>query len=157
MILSAQSIRGAVAAGNLEIKPFCERAVCDGMSYGLSAAGYDIRIKDEIELRPGGFVLATTIEFIRVPSNLLVKLADKSTWARRGVAVQNTIFEPGWFGYPTLEISNHGKEFVEIPAGAPIGQLLFHMLDVPTCQPYCGKYQNQPQRPVKAVKEEQGS
>lgn len=151
MILSAQSIR---RHPGLVISPFCERDVAHGMSYGLSAAGYDIRIKDEVAVPPGGFVLATTVEYIAVPDDLLVKLADKSSWARRGIAVQNTIFEPGWKGYPTLEITNHGREVVVVPASAPIGQLIFHLLDRPTELPYRGKYQNQPQVPVLALSEE---
>ena len=148
MILSAQSIR---RHPGLVIFPFCERIVAHGMSYDLSAAGYDIRIKDEVAILPGRFALATTIERITVPNDLLVKLADKSSWARRGIAVQNTIFEPGWKGYPTLELTNHGREIVIIPAGAPIGQLIFHLLDQPTDQPYCGRYQDQPQVPTPAI------
>jgi len=154
MILSAQSIR---AFHGLVIQPFYERTVVAGMTFGLSCAGYDIRIKDEARLMPGDFVLATTVEYIKLPSNLMCQLADKSSWARRGIAVQNTIFEPGWFGYPTLEISNHGREYVRIPAAAPIGQLIFHMLDEPTNQPYRGKYQDQPQRPIAALEEEEGA
>ena len=160
MILSAQSIRartqraasGAIP-GLLVIEPFVERTVAHGMSYGLSAAGYDIRIKDALTLGAGGFSLAVTVERIALPADLLAQLADKSSWARRGIAVQNTIFEPGWRGYPTLEISNHGFRRVQIPAGAPIGQLIFHLLDVPTELPYAGKYQDQPQRPVEAIRE----
>lgn len=158
MILSAQTIRRRIKSptvdeiidGPLAINPFCERSVFAGMSFGLSSAGYDVRIKNEIMLRPGDFILATTVEYVAIPRDLLCKLADKSSWARRGIAVQNTIFEPGWRGYPTLEVSNHGRNRVRISAGAPIGQLLFHMLDYPTEQPYAGKYQDQPQEPVGA-------
>lgn len=150
MILSAQSIR---SYPGLIITPFCERTIKHGMSYGLSAAGYDIRIKNEVAIPCGKFTLATTVEHITVPNDLLVKLADKSSWARRGVAVQNTIFEPGWRGYPTIELTNHGRELVIIPAGAPIGQLIFHLLDQPTDQSYSGKYQDQPQVPVPALSE----
>ena len=151
MILSAQSIRRHTG---LVIVPFCERSVAHGMSYGLSAAGYDVRIKDEVAVSPGGFVLATTVEYVEVPDYILVKLADKSSWARRGIAVQNTIFEPGWRGYPTLEITNHSCGTVVVPAGAPIGQLIFHLLDQPTELPYAGKYQDQPQVPVPTLREE---
>lgn len=166
-ILSAQSILSRVLATRcnprnpltpgLDIVPFYERLVEHGMSYGLSAAGYDVRIKDALLLPPGGFALATTVEFVQLPGDLMGQLVDKSSWARRGIAVQNTVFEPGWFGYPTIELSNHnvagsGRQ-VRIPAGAPIAQLVFHVLDRPTDRPYSGKYQDQPQRPVEAIDE----
>jgi dCTP deaminase len=147
-ILSAQTIRREMV-----IAPFNERTVAFGMSYGLSAAGYDMRIAEGVTVPAGGFVLATTLERFEFPDDVLGKLADKSSWARRGVAVQNTIFEPGWRGYPTLEISNHGDADVTIPAGAPIAQMIFHRLDAPTESPYRGKYQDQPQKPVPALDE----
>lgn len=174
MILSAQTIRARalthqhpVRGGRgpvmfpvpshmwLDIEPFSERTVAHGMSYGLSSCGYDVRIKDAVTLCPGGFVLATTVERIALPADLMARVADKSSWARRGIAVQNTIFEPGWRGYPTLEISHHDGMVgnIHIPAGAPIAQLIFELLDAPTEQPYAGKYQDQPQEPV-AAKEE---
>lgn len=161
MILSAQSIVSRVLASRsgaeppgLNIYPFSERTIVRGMSYGLSAAGYDLRIKDELVMQRGDFKLATTLERITIPADIMAQLADKSSWARRGVAVQNTIFEPGWYGYPTLELSNHGPASVIIAAGSPIGQLIFHLLDQPTDRPYTGKYQDQPQRPVEAISEE---
>lgn len=159
MILSAQSIRARVAGalpGRIAIVPFSERQVVNGMSYGLSACGYDIRIKDETWVPPHGFVLAVSLEYISIPADLRATLADKSTWARRGIAVQNTRFEPGWYGYPTIEITNHGDSKVIIPAGAPIGQMEFTMLDQATEHPYSGKYQNQPQRPVGPIEEKHG-
>ena len=75
---------------------------------------------------------------------------DKSSWARRGIAVQNTLFDPGWSGYATLELSNHGQEIVTITAGDPIAQIVFHMLDQATEQPYQGKYQDQEAGPQPA-------
>lgn len=160
MILSAQSIAARVHAtrsgecfGGLDIQPFCARTVEHGMSYGLSACGYDLRILDALVLPPGGFALATTMEWLSFPADLRGTLADKSTWARRGIAVQNTRFEPGWRGYPTIEISNHSQQTVAIDAGSPIAQMEFAQLDQPTNQPYAGKYQDQPQRPVEAIEE----
>lgn len=149
MILSAQTIRRSIV-----IEPFCERTVEHGMSYGLSGAGYDLRIKDRIFLRAGEFKLATTIERFEFPDDVMGMLADKSSWARCGVALQNTIFEPGWRVYPTLELSNHGFRNIRIPAGAPVGQMIFMRLDAPTERPYgAGKYQDQPQEPVPAKDE----
>lgn len=145
MILSAQTIRHLI-----RIEPFSERTVADGMSYGLSSCGYDIRIKLDYptEVAPGGFLLATSIERFEFPDSVMGMLADKSTWARRGVALQNTVFEPGWRGYPTLELSNHGPTVVRLVNGMPIGQMVFNLLDQPTKQPYAGKYQDQPQKPI---------
>lgn len=155
MILSAQSIRKAGI-----FTPFHERTIHEcGMSYGLSSAGYDVRIKERVWLGKNcghsTFSLASTLEHFAMPDNLLGKVADKSTWARRGLAVQNTIIEPGWRGFLTLELTYHGTEpFIEIPAGAPIAQIILCRLDEPTEQPYSnGKYQDQPSRPVAAIME----
>lgn len=148
MILSAQSIRKRYM-----INPFYERTVFEGMTFGLSAAGYDIRIAQTLVVFPGEFRLASAIEHFRVPNDVLAQVADKSSWARKGIAVQNTIIEPGWTGYLTLEITNHSREIVSIPYGAPIAQIVFMQLDEPTEQPYVGKYQNQPNRPVEAINE----
>lgn len=149
MILSAQSILNRTGM----IEPFCPRTVLNGMSYGLSCAGYDIRIKEFAVVRANDFVLATTVERFKFPSDVMGMLCDKSTWARRGLAVQNTIFEPGWEGYPTLELSNHGGVPITVKAGMPIAQMIFHLLDQPTIAPYTGKYQNQEQRPVPPIEE----
>lgn len=146
MILSAQSIR---ARGGM-ITPFNERAIFGGMSFGLSACGYDVRVAEDVYLEPGWFVLASTMERFELPHDVAGLLMDKSTWARRGISVQNTIAEPGWRGYLTVEISNHGQRTVRIPAGSPIGQMVFHVLDQPTEQPYGGKYQDQEPGPQAA-------
>lgn len=150
MILSAQSIRKIKP-----VTPFCERTVHEcGMSYGLSCAGYDIRVKDPITIFKHGFVLAVSLEHFSMPNDIVAKVADKSTWARMGLAVQNTIIEPGWKGYLTLELTYHGiKPHLYIPAGAPIAQILFMQLDEPTEQAYTGKYHNQPDHPVEAILE----
>jgi dCTP deaminase len=150
MILSAQTIRNRLRN---RITPFNERRVFNGMSYGLSHAGYDLRIKDELVLWPTEFALATTIEELEFPNDILGMLKDKSSWARRGLSVFNTIFEPGWRGYPTIELANHGDQRLVIEAGAPIAQMIFHQVDQPTEKPYAGKYQDQPQEPVPAKDE----
>jgi dCTP deaminase len=146
VILAAQHIRNRVGM----IEPFHERSISHGMSYGLSSAGYDVRIQQRIVLRPGDFTLASTIECFDMPDDLLAQVADKSTWARRGIAVQNTIIEPGWRGHLTLEITNHGPNIVGIEEGSPIAQIIFHMLLQPTETPYSGKYQDQRDEPVEA-------
>jgi len=124
-----------------------------GMSYGLSAAGYDIRVAQKTRLEPGSFWLASSLERFDMPVDILGEVKDKSSLARLGVTVQNTVIEPGWFGWLTLEITNHGPEPVEILCGQPIAQILFYRLSAPTDAPYSGKYQNQPDQPVPAIRE----
>lgn len=148
MILSAQSIR---AAGIF--RPFHERTKAHGLTFGLGPAGYDVRIAETVILGAGGFSLASTLEHFTMPADVLGKVADKSTWARRFLAVQNTIIEPGWRGHLTLELSNHGAELLEIVAGSPIAQIILHRLDAPTEQPYSGKYQDQAAGAVEAILE----
>ena len=148
-ILSAQSISERHAYAPI-ITPFFGRTHIDGMTFGLSAAGYDVRIKQAVTLLPGECKLASTVEHFSMPFDLLAMVADKSTWARRFVTVQHTVIEPGWSGHLTLELINHSALIVEIPAGAPIAQIIFHALDEPTQQPYSGKYQNQADEPVPA-------
>lgn len=140
-----------------------------GVSHGLSEAGYDIRIKQDVvfdigenalgipycqtivdnQASPGRFVLASAIEEFDMPSDLVGVVHDKSTWARQGLSVFNTVLEPGWKGFLTLELVFHGSKVLRIPAGAGIAQVIFSKC----CNSisYDGKYQNQPDRPVSSV------
>ena len=159
MILSSQTIRRYCEEQNL-ISPFYERTRHKGMTFGLSSAGYDVRIEFGQEslyshriLNPGDFILASTIERFKMPNDLIASVADKSSWARRGLAVQNTIIEPGWEGWLTLELTNHGKETLRIEKGMAIAQVVFQKLDFPTEQSYLGKYQDQRRGPVGAIHE----
>lgn len=147
-ILPAQTIREV-----RPVEPFCERTVFNGMSFGLSSAGYDVRVAEFLYLEPGEFRLASTVERFMMPDDVLGSVHDKSTWARIGVAVQNTIIEPGWCGYLTLEVTNHSQWVLRIAAGSPIAQIVFHRLEAPTEQPYAGKYQNQEAGPQPAREE----
>lgn len=119
-------------------------------SFGLSSAGYDIRIAETIWLWPFFGRLASAIERFRMPKDVLGIVHDKSSWARRFVTVQNTVIEPGWHGHLTLELTNHRPWPVRIQAGTPIAQVVFHSLDSPTAQPYKGKYQDQAPGPQRA-------
>lgn len=155
MILPAQSIRKACTiypeGAKPLITPFVERSKHDcGMSYGLSSAGYDVRIAQSVTLRPGEFKLVSTLERFWMPHDLVAQVCDKSTWARMGVAVQCTIIEPGWEGFLTIELSNHGIATHIIEEGTPIAQILWTLLLEPSEQPYTGKYQNQENQPVPA-------
>ncbi|QYW02243.1 dCTP deaminase [Stenotrophomonas phage Philippe] len=138
-------------------------------SYGLSEAGYDIRIKQKIRFyrcnvtgipkvevddtwhpQTGTFTLASAIEEFQMPNNLVGYVKDKSTWARRALSVFNTVIEPGWHGFLTLELVYHGWDELVIPAGSGIAQVVFHET---SCRAkYNGKYQNQPDEPVEARK-----
>jgi dCTP deaminase len=139
------------------ISPFVERDTVRGMSFGLSAASYDIRIAEDVTIEPGQFVLVSSMERFDIPPDVLIVAHDKSSWARRGLAVQNTIFDPGWRGYATLELTNHGREKIIIRRGDPVAQVVCHLLSEPTCQPYgfdgTGKYQDQEQGPQGARNE----
>lgn len=148
MILSAQSIRKRGV-----FTPFCERTKSHGMTFGLGPAGYDVRIAETMTLAPSASALASTLEHFDMPHDVLGKVADKSTWARRFLAVQNTIIEPGWRGYLTLELSNHGREVLHIVGGMPIAQIILQLLDEPTDAPYDGKYQDQRAGAVSAIHE----
>ena len=149
-----------------------EKVVAHGMSYGLSEAGYDIRIKQEIRFikvhftgitNPsfytqtlenglvdaetyGTFSLASAIEEFQMPTNLLGRVCDKSSWARKGLSVFNTVIEPGWNGFLTLELVYHGNTELIIPAGAPIAQVIFEEVKNPA--QYNGKYQFQSSEPT---------
>lgn len=141
-----------------------------GVSHGLTEAGYDIRIKQDIRFSPygggnrcdvfvdgknvndcGRFCLASAIEEFSMPSCLVGVVHDKSTWARRGLSVFNTVIEPGWRGFLTLELVYHGRDYLHIPAGAGIAQVLFHY--VRNEVQYTGKYQDQLDQPVPAILE----
>lgn len=96
-------------------------------------------------MMPGDFLLVAAQERFNIPNDLVAVVHDKSTFARRGLTVQNTIAEPGWEGFLTLELTNHGPEPIELFAGQGIAQVVFHQLDQPTELPYApdGKYQRQ--------------
>jgi dCTP deaminase len=130
-------------------------------SHGLSEAGYDIRVKQDVIFSSAGawvngyyeagsrFVLASAIEEFQMPEYLVGVVHDKSTWARQGLSVFNTVLEPGWKGFLTLELVYHGRGRLHIPAGTGIAQVIFHeMMDYAS---YDGKYQNQADRPVEAI------
>lgn len=140
-----------------------EKLVVNGMSYGLSEAGYDIRIKQEVRFftneegcwtvvegvfRKGRFALASAIEEFQMTENLVGIVHDKSSWARQGLSVFNTVIEPGFFGGLTLELVYHGIESLTIPAGTGIAQVIFHETSLSAS--YNGKYQRQSSNPEPA-------
>ena len=77
--------------------------------------------------------------------------SGKSTWAREGLSVFNTVIESGWNGFLTLELVYHGQKDLHIPAGSGIAQVIFHQLHEPGY--YQGRYQNQADKPVDAIRD----
>lgn len=149
---------------------FEEKIRYEGTSFGLSEAGYDIRIKQNVSfindafgartlvhdpetgdenIFMGHFVLASAIEEFTTPKDLVGTVKDKSTWARQGLSVFNTVIEPGWNGFLTLELVYHGYQGLEIKSGQGIAQVLYGRLQN-EADYGDGKYQNQESSPVGA-------
>jgi dCTP deaminase len=164
----------ATARGMIE--PFVERQKREGViSFGLSSYGYDARVGREFKIftnvdsavvdpkafseksfvdretdicivPPNSFALATTIEYFRVPRDVLVVCLGKSTYARCGIIVNVTPLEPEWEGHVTIEISNTTPLPARIYAGEGICQFLFFRSDTPCEVSYAdraGKYMRQ--------------
>lgn len=140
-----------------------EKTIHNGMSYGCSLAGYDVRIAEGINLYHSEFTLASTVEEFNLPENVVGFVHDKSSWARRGLSLFNTVIEPGWKGFLTLELVWHSRDDLItgdgrvvhehplfIPAGSPIAQIIFMYTDRET-EGYNGKYQGQGRGPVEAI------
>jgi dCTP deaminase len=158
------------------IEPFADKQVRRGViSYGLSSYGYDIRVSNEFKIftnvwngvvdpknfdpncfvdfrddvcviPPNSFVLAQTIEYFRIPRDVLTICVGKSTYARCGLIVNVTPFEPEWEGYVTLEISNTTPLPARVYANEGIAQVLFFQSDEECETSYAdkkGKYQKQ--------------
>jgi dCTP deaminase len=158
------------------IDPFVESQVRgSAISYGVSSYGYDIRVADEFKIftninntvidpknfdprsfvdvktdvcivPPNSFALARTIEYFRIPRDVLTICLGKSTYARCGIIVNVTPFEPEWEGTVTLEISNTTPLPAKIYANEGIAQVLFFQSDEPCEMSYKdkkGKYQAQ--------------
>jgi len=158
------------------IEPFSENQVRDGViSYGVSSYGYDIRVADDFKIftninstivdpkrfdqqsfvdfkgdvcivPPNSFALARTVEYFRIPRNILTICVGKSTYARCGIIVNVTPFEPEWEGTATLEISNTTPLPAKIYANEGIAQVVFFEADEICQTSYAdkkGKYQAQ--------------
>ena len=158
------------------IKPFEEKQMDESLiSYGLSSYGYDIRVSDEYKIftnvnnsivdpknfdsnsfvdfkgdvcivPPNSFALARSIEYFKIPRNVLTICLGKSTYARCGIIVNVTPFEPEWEGYVTLEISNTTPLPAKIYSNEGLCQVLFFESDEICEKSYKdkkGKYQSQ--------------
>jgi dCTP deaminase len=158
------------------IRPFVEKQVRKGViSYGVSSYGYDIRVAGEFKIftninstvvdpknfdersfvtvnadhciiPPNSFALAKTVEYFKIPRDILTVCVGKSTYARCGIIINVTPFEPEWEGFVTLEISNTTPLPAKIYANEGIAQVLFFRGDQPCKTSYKdkkGKYQKQ--------------
>jgi dCTP deaminase len=158
------------------IEPFSDKQVRDGViSYGVSSYGYDVRIADEFKIftninttivdpkafdprsfvdyqgevaliPPNSFALGRSVEYFKIPRNVLTICVGKSTYARCGIITNVTPFEPEWEGYVTLEISNTTPLPAKIYANEGIAQVLFFESDEACETSYAdrqGKYQGQ--------------
>ena len=158
------------------IEPYEENQVRQGViSYGVSSYGYDIRVADEFKIftnvnstvvdpknvdtasmvdfkgpvcivPPNSFALARSVEYFRIPRNILTVTVGKSTYARCGIITNVTPFEPEWEGFVTLEISNTTPLPAKIYAGEGCAQVLFFESDEVCETSYRdrgGKYQGQ--------------
>ncbi|HTX92145.1 MAG TPA: dCTP deaminase [Anaerolineales bacterium] len=158
------------------IDPFVDSQVREGViSYGVSSYGYDVRVAEEFKvftnvfstivdpksfdpknmvnirgevcvIPPNSFALARTVEYFRIPRGVLTVCLGKSTYARCGIIINVTPFEPEWEGFVTLEISNTTPLPAKIYANEGIAQVLFFEADEVCDISYAdkkGKYQKQ--------------
>ncbi|PYV83430.1 MAG: dCTP deaminase [Acidobacteria bacterium] len=158
------------------INPFSEKQVREGViSYGLSSYGYDLRVADEFKIftnvnsttvdpkkfdersfvnitsdvcivPPNSFALARSVEYFKIPRSILTICVGKSTYARCGIIVNVTPFEPEWEGFVTLEISNTTPLPAKIYANEGLCQIIFFESDEICETSYAdrkGKYQAQ--------------
>ncbi|KKN38554.1 hypothetical protein LCGC14_0752490 [marine sediment metagenome] len=151
MLLADKQIKELILNHNLLTPYELEKKVFEGVSYGLSSCSYDLRLSElellwgsplSLKIEPGGFRLGCTLETIKMPHNIVGLIKDKSTWARRGLSVFNTLIDPGFEGQITLELKNQGTELLKMPYGIGIAQIIFFECGEVE-NPYSGKYQGQ--------------
>ena len=163
------------------IKPFVsEQKSNKNISYGLSSFGYDARVSNEFKIftdvdsvivdpknfkknsfvsrtskeciiPPNSFALASTVEYFKIPKDVLVICLGKSTYARCGIIVNVTPLEPGWSGHVTLEFSNTTTLPAKIYANEGISQFIFlkgNEIPTTTYSQRNGKYMNQKKAPT---------
>ena len=153
-VLSDKWIRKMVSENKM-ISPFEDKQIRENkISYGLSSFGYDARVSNEFKIftnvnseivdpknfkasnfvtknvseciiPPNSFVLASTVEYFRIPKDVLVVCLGKSTYARCGIIVNVTPLEPGWEGHVTLEFSNTTPLPAKVYAKEGVAQFIF--------------------------------
>ena len=163
MILSDQTIRKFLQEGSLFISPLEEEqiqpasvdirlgdtfSIVEDTSDGIITMENEIHYKtittDTYLLLPGQFVLATTMEYFRLPDNLTAFVEGRSSLGRMGLFIQNAGWvDPGFEGEITLELFNANRCATRLHTGRRVGQLVFAQMDAPALVPYQGKYQGQ--------------
>ncbi len=163
MILSDKTIRALLASGGLAIYPLEPGQIQPGSvdirigdTFSAPAARepapvdmarpleYSTVQAQEYVIEPGGFVLATTMEYFRLPHNMTAFVEGRSSIGRLGLFIQNAGWvDPGFEGEITLELFNASRLPILLRAGRRVGQLVFAQLDRDAEAPYRGKYQGQ--------------
>ncbi len=163
MIISDETLRRMIAERSIVVEPL--------EPYQIQPASIDLRLgrqflrldentldalsldrelpyvtmeKDEIVIPPQTFLLATTVELIRLPPNVTAFVEGRSSIGRIGLFIQNAGWvDPGFEGTITLELFNANRLPIRLTSGRRICQIVFALMDKPTRTPYAGKYQGQ--------------
>ncbi|NLJ31177.1 MAG: dCTP deaminase [Clostridiales bacterium] len=163
MILSNKTIKRLLKDRNLEISPLEDIqlqpasvdirlgntfTMVEDTSSGVIRLSEEIRYKtiqsETYLLMPGQFVLATTMEYFKLPNDMTAFVEGRSSVGRLGLFIQNAGWvDPGFEGEITLELFNANRCAIELHAGRRVGQMVFAQLDQTTDEPYRGKYQGQ--------------
>jgi dCTP deaminase len=175
MIISDETLKRMMAEGAIAVEPI--------ESYQIQPASIDLRLgrsflkvdentleslsldaempyvaieKDEIILPPHTFLLATTVEFVRIPANVTAFVEGRSSIGRMGLFIQNAGWvDPGFEGRITLELYNANRLPIRLESGRRICQIVFARMDAPASRPYAGKYQHQAEAVGSRVFQEQ--
>ena len=174
MILNDKQIKKLVEEEDM-ISPFVDKCVSQGISHGLSAFGVDLRCGSEFKIftnikgaiadpknftednfitvkgessilvPPNSFVLASSLEYFKMPRNVTGLVTSKSTYARCGLGTPPTVLEAGWHGNLVLEFSNHTSNSIRLYANSGAAQILFFQGEQPeiSYSERKGKYQGQ--------------
>ncbi len=163
MILSDKTINKMLSENTLSIEPLQEGqiqpasvdirlgntfSITEDSPEGIISLEGEIKYKDiktdTYVLLPGQFVLATTMEYVKLPDNLTAFVEGRSSLGRMGLFIQNAGWvDPGFEGEITLELYNANRCAIELKSGRRVGQLVFAQMDDNALNPYKGKYQGQ--------------
>jgi dCTP deaminase len=163
MILSDDTLRAMIAEKKIVVEPLepyqiqpasidlrlgrhflkIDENALDSLSLDSELSYVEIE-KDEIVIPPHSFLLATTVEFLRLPANVTAFVEGRSSIGRMGLFIQNAGWvDPGFEGTITLELFNANRLPLRLASGRRICQIVFAQMDKPTRTPYAGKYQGQ--------------
>lgn len=163
MILSDGGLQKLIDSGELVVEPINSESIqpasidCRLGNHFLVADQTDSKmismseeicykevVADKIVIEPHSFLLATTMEYIKLPNNMVSFVEGRSSIGRMGLFIQNAGWvDPGFEGKITLELYNANSLPIELEAGRRICQLVFGLMDAPAVKPYRGKYQGQ--------------